>query len=166
MREALRGEALGKALVAPVAPGDMLTAAVCVASFDLGTMAPDDADFTASFELQSTAEQVRGIPCTSTLLGRLCDCQLACRAYRRNTAAEWAHWAPLQQACFGPSPRATPLRRLCALSGRLHSIANQGDLWEDTGKARTSSSTKCVSALQAACVKRAGSGVPCAGAVV
>lgn len=87
MREALRGEALGKALVAPVTPGDMLTAAVCVARFDLGTMAPDDADFTASFELQSTAEQVKESPCTSTLLGGLCDCQLACRASRRNTAA-------------------------------------------------------------------------------
>jgi len=60
VREELRESALGKALVAPVAPGDVLSAPACVATFDLATMAPADADFTARFRLQSSAGEVRG----------------------------------------------------------------------------------------------------------
>jgi len=60
VREELRESALGKALVAPVAPGDVLSAPACVATFDLATMAPADADFTARFRLQSAAGEVRG----------------------------------------------------------------------------------------------------------
>ncbi|KAK9835065.1 hypothetical protein WJX81_008355 [Elliptochloris bilobata] len=57
VREALHADALSKALVAPVAPDDLLSAAACVATFDLGTMAPADADFTTSFELRSKPMQ-------------------------------------------------------------------------------------------------------------
>ena len=52
----LAQQGVGKALVLPVAPCDVVTCAALLQTLDLATMAPADADFSATVELQPPAE--------------------------------------------------------------------------------------------------------------
>ena len=64
----LREAALRDAVVAHVRPEDLVTPPVQLHSFDLATMTPSDADFTADFQIQANDQQVCdvGVSCCTS----------------------------------------------------------------------------------------------------